>query len=291
MYSTLAIVDTTPQLWREPLPPEPHPVAFNLPALDPSNVMFSPILAHEVGHTAWRKGLEKELNRRADLGTASTHLRTAASATGIDAQRLVEFFDSWRQELLCDALAAVLTGPSFLFASAVFLPATASTTSIGAHPYPRDRIAYCLRILDRRGWTPFMKEQIPNIYEWCRSLGNSVALSGGPIETGLRAAIGATEPAITEVALDKTSNGIDVLAFSAKLPEFREWFSNEVPPVKLSTSVPTPWEIVAAAWICELNRLGDTAEALVMTSSNVYLNRFLLKSIELAGIHQLWSET
>jgi hypothetical protein len=136
-----------------------------------------------------------------------------------------------------------------------------------------------------------MQEHVPNIYQWCRNLGNSVTLNGGPIETGLRAAIGATEPAITKVALDKTSNGIDVSAFSAKLPEFREWFSNEVPPVKLSASVPTPWEIVAAAWIFELNRLGDTAEALVMTSSNVYLNRFLLKSIELAGIHQLWSET
>jgi len=124
MYSTLGVVEAAKQLWRLTPPPDPHPVGFNLPALNPENAMLAPILAHEVGHTAWRQGLDAQLNATADLTAASAHLRSAVVPGGPSAQHLAELFDSWRQELLCDALAAVLTGPSFLFASAVFLPVT-----------------------------------------------------------------------------------------------------------------------------------------------------------------------
>ena len=290
MYSTLPIVEVASQLWRGSAPAEPHPVAFNLPALDPANVMLSPILAHEVGHAAWKQGLDKKLDSVADLATASTHLRTAAAGASTDPRKLAELFDSWRQELLCDALAAVLTGPSFLFASSVFLPVTAGAPAIGSHPYPRDRVAYTLRILDQLGWTPTIEREVPTIYKWCAELSRNVALNGDPIETGLRAAIQAIEPAITETAINAATNAIDRSSLEGQLHDIRDWLAIEVPPVELAGIVPSPWEVIAAAWLCELRRLGDLPEAMAIACFDVNLNGFLVKSIELSGIRRIWSE-
>jgi hypothetical protein len=251
--------------------------------------MLSPILAHEVGHAAWRQGLDQQINVGADLAAASSHLRTAVATGAIDATKLLELFESWRQELLCDALAAVLTGPSFLFASAVFLPVTLDQTTIGKHPYPRDRVSYTLRILDTLGWLPFLQQHTPNILNWCQTLASGVSLSGHPVETGLRSAISAVEPAITVTARSAASNIIMPNELSAHLPEFGQWLALEVPPVSISGNPATIWEIVAAAWVFELRRHGDTPEALATICYDTSLNTFLVKTLELASIRSIWS--
>lgn len=290
MYSTTAVIEVVKGLLRRTTPRHPHPVAFNLPAVDPANVLLSPILTHEVGHTAWRQGLRAELNKKADLKSAGERLKQGASSSGTDAAEVARIFDSWRQELLCDALAAALTGPSFLFASTVFLPAP-SALPMGSHPYPRDRLAYTFRILTELGWDSFLLRHVPNVFGWCQEIATNVALTGHPVETALREAIGIIEPAITRTALSTTSgNRADPGAMSRDEEQLFGLLELEVPPIVIEQRGLGPWVILAAAWVYEVARRGDTPEAVANTSSDIHLNQFLVKSIELATIKRLWTE-
>lgn len=287
MYSTLPIFQAVPSVIDPARQSTPHPVAFNLPGLDPGNALFAPILAHEVGHTSWRQGVSLELDKRIDFAAVEAVLLKAQSQ-GVPADTLAASFQSWTQELMCDSLAATLTGPSFLFAASVFLPAP-SEGALGTHPYPRDRIAMTLRILDRNGWIPVLEEHAAGVLGWCRRLSGNPVLVGGPLETALREAMEIVEPVLVEVA-DATAQGRPTPAdFDAAKEELFEHLNLGIPPVNLSSGPASPWLIITAGWLRELSQRGTAAhEELPEIATDARLNRFLLKSIELAGIVKLW---
>jgi hypothetical protein len=83
MYSTLPLLETLPRLLSPRLIPEPHPVAFYIPKLNPANALFAPILAHEVGHTSWRQGIQTDLQVRIDQAAVKSTLDQAV-ASGAD---------------------------------------------------------------------------------------------------------------------------------------------------------------------------------------------------------------
>ena len=118
----------------------PHPIVFNLPALDPGNALLSPLIAHEVTHSAADDILLEKL--MGQVGAASDevlaeHLAKVSDAgIDVDAQEWAETFASWCEELLCDAVALALTGPSFLFAFTAYLPPTGGD---GEHASPPAR--------------------------------------------------------------------------------------------------------------------------------------------------------
>ena len=114
-------------------------------------------------------------------------------------------------------------------------------------------------------------------------------MTGHPVETALRSAISAVEPAITSTAQAAASHVIMPSELSAHLAEFRQWFALEVPPVSVGGNTATIWEIVAAAWVYEVQRLGDTPEALATVCYDTSLNTFLVKTLELASIRSIWS--
>jgi hypothetical protein len=81
-----------------------------------------PILAHEVGHTAVEQNsLGSKAFKRVDAVRLNTLFDDCLQAAGNPPPGpwQVQLF-RWMDELLCDALATVLTGPSLLFASATF---------------------------------------------------------------------------------------------------------------------------------------------------------------------------
>jgi hypothetical protein len=290
MYSTMPLLGAVAGLLRGKSLSEPHPVAFNLPALDPANALLSPILVHEVGHTAWRQGLQQALDSKADLATASDHLRRAAASGSIRPTELAKQFDGWRQEIMCDAVAAVLTGPSFLFASAVFLPAPAHSY-LGTHPYPRDRLRYTLDLLDDIGWTPVLQRLVPRVLAWCRDLARDPQLTGHPAEPGLRDALDTIEPAISEVAKSAAGNSLRPEVFEDAEPGLFAHLDLGVPPVTTEAGTPmSPWLIIAGSWLHEIGHLGDEPESLAVISANARLNNLLIKAIELAGVSKLWGQ-
>jgi hypothetical protein len=249
--------------------------------------LFAPILAHEVGHTSWRQGVRAQLDSAVDLAAIEEVLRKAVPF-GADPNELAIGFDSWRQELMCDALAATLTGPSFLFASTVFLPAPAEG-KLGSHPYPRDRIAFTLRILEVHGWIPVLERLVPEVLGWCRGLGNDPILDGSAFEKALREAVALIEPAMIRVSSEVAHNRVTTEAFLSSEAELFDCLNLEIPPVLANGQAASPWLIISAGWLHELNQRGaDSIRSLPTIASDQRLNRFLLKSVELSGVLRLW---
>lgn len=286
MYSTLPILETLPGLLKPQTISHPHPVAFNLPGLDPENVMFAPILAHEVGHTSWRQATASALDAQVDQNAVTAALNPAVAA-GVDAAELAETCRNWAQELMCDALAATLTGPSFLFASAVFLPAP-GTGPLNPHPYERDRIALTLRILERYDWMATVERLAPNTLAWCQGLAANPELSGQPAETALRTAMDVIEPAMLNVAEAQCASRLKVEDFQRLEHELFEHLASEIPPADLTQSSSSPWMTICGSWFHEISSNGDEPSALATISTDPRVNRFALKTVELAAVAAFW---
>jgi hypothetical protein len=291
MYSTLPLLQVLAGVVGGDVPGKPHPVAFNLPAIDPGNATLAPILAHEVGHTAWIQGLKQEVDAKSDFPAISARLRQAVvDDPSIDALKLAQTFDDWRQEILCDSLATALSGPSFLFASAVFLPIP-TVTRLGSHPPPRDRVALTLRQLDSWGWTATLGKLAPEVTNWCRSLAAAQPASVSPAEAALRDAMALLEPTLTEVAQKTVRRALQPNDLNNVEAELFGQLALEIPPVEIGRSVSSPWLIIAGGWLFELQRRGDSPSALAAISADARLNRFLIKTVELSGVARMWGET
>jgi hypothetical protein len=302
MYSTLPLVQ---YLVTSPSPAdsttavaavfdEPHPVVFNLPALDPTNALLAPILAHEVGHSASRTKLIQDTMQvlpisdlQKELSAQVAKLAPTQQASAVSAW--INRFYSWLEELLCDAIATVLTGPSFLFASAVFLPAPAAH-SVGSHPHERDRIAFCLRLLEHLGWTPFLEQRVPSILEWCTDLGTHPILDNTAEEAFLRKAMELAEPHLVAVATGNVVAALDPSEVDGALNDSLTLLALEVPPIEAAGRLLSLWEIVLFGWISEIEVLGGAPEHLAAAAGNKPLNAFLIKTLELVSVRRLWEE-
>lgn len=287
MYATTSIADVVPTLTAGVVPPPTvKPVIFMLPGADPTNALLTPILAHEVGHTAWVQGVKADLDARSDLTTATNHLRRAVGGS-VPPANLLQIFDSWRTELMCDALATVLTGPSFLFAACVFLPAPRPSVFTDTHPYPRYRLALALSLLEEIGWVPTLERLVPNVLEWCRSLALAVGPPASAAEEAFFDAIKSVESAIKSTATDRVQGALTPAEFQASEEECFHLLRHEIVPAELSGTPTSPWLILCAAWLREVSE-ADSPESLAEITMDTRLNRFLVKSIELSGISKIW---
>lgn len=163
------------------------PLVLFVPGIDPHNALLVPILAHEVGHSAVEEAnLGSVVLSEADLGPLNTLLdeclRTAGDPDPAPWQ--VQLF-SWIDELLCDALAIALTGPSFLFAAAAFLPAP-QAGSLGTHPFPADRIRFALESLRSIGWGDVLADRVPALVAWLTKISTPEHEPSDPRERFLR---------------------------------------------------------------------------------------------------------
>ena len=146
MYSTLDLYE----MLNWPQENEPTPVAFFVPVLSPFNALMTPLLVHEIGHTAI---LQANLGSAA-VSAASDDLNRLLARYVSDAETKTRFevqtqLVGWVDELLCDSLATAICGPSYLFAAASFLPATAHDDPASSHPSERPT-----PLLPWRRWRP-----------------------------------------------------------------------------------------------------------------------------------------
>jgi len=265
-----------------------RPVVFFVPGTDPTNALLLPILAHEVGHTAVEQ---------ANLGSATL--------SKVDITALNQLFDKslkaagnpppgpwqvqlfrWVDELLCDALATVLTGPSLLLSSAMFLPAP-NPGALSSHPFPADRLRLSLEQLDRLGWLPLVTSVAPGIVQWLRGL-QVPTPSDPPRQEFLRGAIEILKPAIFEVSENHVREPLNPVAFTAVQTDLVALLTDGIPVAEVSGSAVQPWAIVLAAWLSQIGLRGDAPRSLASATADRQFNSLVHKSIELSGILTIW---
>jgi hypothetical protein len=291
MYSTLDLLSLTESV-RVALgvtgEPTPAPIVFFLPGTDPNNALLLPILGHEVGHPAVDQArLMPTVLDRASLDALNTLLDDCMNAAGeTDATPWQIRLFHWLEELMCDALATVLTGPSFLFASAVFLPAPDEGV-LGTHPFPSDRIGMTLRLLDALGWRNLLTVHAPGITAWLEGLDQPIG-AAAPRERFLREGVRLLEPALFEVAREHVSGDLEPNEFDNIQSFLAELLHAGVPPAEISGKAVPPWAAVLAAWLHRVREHGDVPATLIAAVADREFNASILKAIEMSRILSLW---
>jgi hypothetical protein len=294
MYSTQRLIDRWRNFsrelgvgWAEPA----EPVIFNLPGLDPGNALLAPVLAHEVGHSViQRHDLVAELGSRLDVNTVELLTKELLAAEpDADVADALRQFASWAVELLCDALATELTGPSFAFSVAVFFPASAAGQSGANHPDPAQRFELALHQLSSNGWISALQRLTPRVLAWLQAVTKTPALMPvSPREAFLRKLVDLARPTITEVAHEYVDASLDWTAFEQFEDVLGKLLRAGIPPAELAGDPVPPWHVVAAIWLYAISVHGDSPHGLVTSVEDANLSRFALKTIEMSRVLQLW---
>lgn len=266
------------------------PVVFFVPDLDPDNAMYLPILAHEVGHQAvWQSDLGNKVMAACAQDLQPLFDQALASNEGLQAHPLRRQLRLWVDEIICDALAAVLCGPGFLFAAAAFLPVSSTGTVDSTHPFPRERVRLTLELLRDRGWTDVL-DQAPGVIGWL----DAVSVRNAPEsarEGFLLGALDVAAPHVRRIALEHLSGaGLDPADFMNLQDELRRLLEKGVPPAQVAGKPVGHWNIVAAAWLHRISAGGDSPRSVAQGAADALTNGRVLKAIELARIVELWEE-
>jgi hypothetical protein len=293
MYSTIRMADQWRMLstelgvaWTDPI----EPIIFNLPGLDPTNAVLSPILAHEVGHSViQRHDLVAQVDHHLDAAKVDDLKQQFSATPGADIDDAMEQFGRWVEELLCDVLATELTGPSLLFAGAVFLPASSAGHSGPNHPDPAQRIALTLEQLSRAGWIPFLETGCPNVLSWLRGVASTVPALPSPRETFLRQLVDLATDALLQVAGDYVDGSrLEWLSFDASNQAITDLVLEGIPPAELDGEPVSPWSVIVATWMSAIGTHGDSAAGLAEAVADESVSRFALKTVEMSRVLKLW---
>ena len=194
----------------------------------------------------------------------------------------------WVDELLCDSLATAICGPSYLFAAASFLPATAHDDPTSSHPFPSDRLRFCLAWLEAYGWSDFMATTCPKTVGWLQRQATPGEPTSGQ-EGFLRDACEALAPAIESSVANHVSVAIDAEAYAAVAPHALGQLRMSVPASEIDQEPIGPWQILVLGWQRSFELYGDSPTTLAQAPNDHDLSRVLLRAIEMAQIRRLWS--
>lgn len=285
MYSTLDLYEALN--W--PQEGDPTPVAFFVPVLSPFNALMTPLLVHEIGHTAI---LQANLGSAA-MSVASDDLNALLTQHISDAETEMRFnvntqLVGWVDELICDSLATAICGPSYLFSAASFLPATAHDDPTSSHPFPSDRLRFCLASLETTGWGNFMATTCPETVEWLQRQATPSEPAPGH-ERFMRDACEALAPAIESTVRDHVSSVIDAETYAAVAPHALDQLRMGVPASEINQVPIAPWQILVLGWQRSFELHGDSPATLAKAPNDHELSQVLLRAIEMAQIRRLWS--
>ena len=286
MYSTLDLYEALN--W--PQASDPTPVAFFVPVLSPFNALMTPLLVHEIGHTAI---LQANLGS-ATMSAASADLNSLLEKHFYDAETETRFkvqtrLVGWADELLCDSMATAVCGPSYLFAAASFLPATARDDSSSSHPFPSYRLRLSLASLEYAGWGDFMATTCPETVAWLRRRATPDKPTSRQARF-LQDACEALAPAIESTVADHVSAAIDAKGYAAVAPHALDQMRMRVPASEIDQAPIGSWQIVVLGWQRAFETYGDSPTTLAQAPNDPELSRVLLRAIEMAQIRRHWSD-
>lgn len=287
---------STDSLWHDALPlmsgreeeyeAARKPVVFNLPTLDAGNALLSPILVHEATHTYLRTSpLRREFFAAIPREAIQQHTEDYRTATG--SQWPEKVFENWIGEVLCDCVAVLATGPSFLFAISALSGSFDAEPSSQTHPFMATRVQIMLSHLRATGWLEVLDERSPIMRPYFESLSNPAAPSVDPVAATLSAQLLECTDVLLEVCRPHVVHGLTRDLYESVAEPIENCIRSGIPPVEVDGEPPSPWSIVLGAWMV---KMGGSSVDLPDAVGDKALSLFTMKSIELAAILELWRE-
>ena len=199
---------------------------------------------------------------------------------------------SWLTELMCDALAAKLLGPSFLLTSfafgAPFGPLDASDT----HPPSALRADLLLSQLNAAGWSPVLDGYLPVTRTWMAA---SAAVPLSPTTPGYFRHLADVMRHLRDVIPVRAeyhlgSKAFDAGEFAKVDVELGELLSAGVLPVQLLDGSPIARPcIILAGWLHQFATQGDDPGTLIAATTEGDNQRFLAKALEMSVVLENWN--
>lgn len=301
MYSTVSwpfagIVNGTPNF----VPTTTRrPIVLNYPLSDSDRLLLHPIFAHELGHAAVdehgligdvqeRMDADAEFGRALEEGVSATAPLWPALSPVRRAGNLRAFLAGWFEELLCDHLATLVSGPAFLWAFAGFVMPLSYDDHSASHPPNTVRLRLILDLLDRQGWTEYMAQVAPAVTSWLRGVASTPTPAGTDIVGAfLRAEVIRAASAIQDAAIGRTEDqALDPAAVQAGAREAAELLERVVLPVGVPPL--TPLAILLGGWAEGFRRHGDSPRGLVASLDEPSLQELVGKAIEMSTISSQW---
>lgn len=263
------------------------PVVFFVPVLDPFNALFTPLLVHEIGHTAISQA-DLQIREMSLIANelSARYLPNAEPDILMGARGQLK---NWIDELLCDGLAATICGPAYLFAAAAFLPATAHDGLTGSHPFPNYRLRVVLTALESKGWSPMLAQTCPQTIDWIKNLGEDNDASSA-MESFLRNACMELQPAIDSIVQRHIPEALDADKYERIVPNALDQLRIHVPPSEIDKVPLEPWQIILLGWQYSFDLHGDAPSTLALAPKDRDFSQMILRAIEMSQIRRLWSE-
>jgi hypothetical protein len=261
---------------------------LHLPAVDPTNVLLAPILVHELGHALFNNIVDEYNSTRANSAAALAEIAARFPQTSEEDQTEREkLLPIWAEELFCDAVATLITGPSYLLAL------TSRTVDAGwnldqDHPPPQLRVEFILRILDEQGWMSHIRHRAPAIAEWAVDFSGEAPAGADNQLSFLWNAGKASTDGLIALARSVVPRVMEPGISARNVHQAARHFRHLVLPVDLPRTASTEWEFVLGAWLLALTDRGLWADSIPSVPFDTRLNGMVMKTIELSRIAELW---
>lgn len=271
-----------------------------VPRREQDSGLLHPLMIHELAHAAaTRHGLVEEVLER---GNTDQHIDHALQAVAdahdsegdeeqealIDA--LKERLGRWVEEALCDAVAAAILGPTYLY-SFVAIVGTSDLDAVGdAHPSTRHRIRMLLEILDELGWKDVLASTSQEIDDWCRGTAGEEARDLGLIERFCIEALSHLGPHLREIVHIHVGQGRFLpAAFEESVTEIKALLEQGIPPAQRADDRSIDRSaIILGSWIFAVKQQGGGLASLATAPDIPELSRLLPKALESAAVLDAW---
>lgn len=271
-----------------------------VPRREQHSGLLHPLIVHELGHAAEDRHdlVDKVLP---DSQRFQTSLRTAAKAQakviGADlstTERLLRVrLACWIEEAICDAFAAHLLGPTYLY-SFMAIVGTSDLDHPGKeHPPVRQRIRLILAHLDKLGWAAQMKTASGEIDRWFRQTARVAHSYEDAEEQYCVQVLARLAPRVRLIVarhvgeLTFRANG-----FSAVKREIFELLRAGIPPSQTRRRRRIDRaSIILGSWLFALQKKGSNLDALASAASVPELSQLLPKALQDAALLEAWEES
>jgi hypothetical protein len=282
-----------------------RPIVLFFPLKEKDSVVLHAAFAHELGHAAADEHQLVQAVLQPLQGDAAFQAALAAaqafisSTTGLDptaAERVSRGrLADWTEELLCDALALQYLGPSYLFSFASFVLASNWTDPQPTHPPPTLRVGLLVDQLVALGWDPWLKDRFPDLWEWMLWVKGAALPPLTPDTEFLRDVVLQQAGDIRATAAGRLGGETYIpSAFTGQESDLCDLLARRILPVELAGVTVDRRNILLSGWTYTLKHEPDGSEreagpaALAEALSELALQRFLGKALELSTIAELW---
>jgi len=287
------------------LPSSETIIVVFVPRREQRSGLLHPLIMHELGHAANKRHnlvarvLSTEPGRKellAVMGEARKSAEASAKGeAGADelaavAEDVAARFVAWIEEAICDAIAAHILGPTYLYSFMAIVGTSDIDAAGDEHPTTRQRIRLLLMQLDSLGWHDVLADAAPNIDEWFREAASNAPEHADPDVACCEAALARLYQEIVDVVVDH----LDGLVFHASdFDPIREEIDGlltlGIPPCQTVRRAPIGRAaIILGSWLFAVEAQGGDLDALAVAADVPELSRLLPKALQDAAMLEAW---